>query len=61
VVHSKDKGGYGGEPQSKLIKKKSQFSQMAMGQYWLGKTKLSDWPEMLSKRCKKKLFNKIFY
>jgi len=39
----------------------SQFSQMTMGQYWLCKTKLLDWPEMLSKSChriKKKLKRK---
>jgi len=27
------------------------FPKMTMGQYWLGKIKLSDWPEMLSKSC----------
>jgi len=27
------------------------FSQMTMGQYWLGKTRLSDQPETLSKSC----------
>jgi len=30
-------------------KNKPQLSQTTMGQYWLGKTKLSDQPEMLSK------------
>jgi len=35
----------------KSPKNHPQFSQMTMGQYWLGKTKLSDQPEMLSKSC----------
>jgi len=36
-----------------------QFSQMTMGQYWLGKTKFADQPQMLSKSCHGTL--KIFF
>jgi len=41
VVHSSDEE-VGMAHEVKSPKKHPQFSQMMMGQYWLGKTKLSD-------------------
>jgi len=38
AISSREKEGYGGQPQSKFT---PQFSQMMMGQYWLGKAQTS--------------------
>jgi len=43
----------------KSPEKQPQFPQKTMGQYWLGKTKLSDQPEMLSNSCHR-ILNFIF-
>ena len=60
VVHSRDNQEVGMVHEVKSPKNQPQFSQMTMGQYWLGVSlnKLSDQPEMLSKsfyRIKKNL------
>jgi len=49
VVHSRDDEGVGVAHEVKSPENQPQFSQMTIGQYWLGKTKLSNEPEMLSK------------
>jgi len=41
------------------VENQPQFSQKTMGQYWLGRTKLSDRPEMLSKSCHE-IFKKFY-
>ena len=51
VVHSRDNEEVGVAHEVKLPKIQPQFSQMIMGQYWLGQNKLSGGPEMLSKCC----------
>jgi len=51
VVHSRDDQEVGVAHEVKSPENQPQFSQMTMGQYWLGITKLSDQPEMLSKSC----------
>jgi len=59
VVHSRDDQEVGVAHKVKSPKNQLQFSQMMLGQYWLGKTspnKFSDWPKMLSKSC-----NGIYY
>jgi len=39
VVHSRDDEEVGVAHKVKSLEKQPQFSQMTMGQYWLGKTK----------------------
>jgi len=61
VVHSSDDQEVGVAHE---VKSPENQPQTTMGQYWLGRTKLSDRPEMLSKSCHgilKNLFNGIFY
>jgi len=55
VVHSRDSEEVGVTHEVKSPENQPQFSQMMMGQYWLGKTKLSGRLEMLFKS-----FHRIF-
>ena len=48
VVHSRDYEELGVAHEVKSPKIQPQFSQAAMAQYWLGKTKISGRPKMLS-------------
>jgi len=63
--HNRDDKEVGMAHKVKSPKNQPKFSQTTIGQYWLGKTKLSDQPEMLLKSChgilKKTLLNGIFY
>jgi len=51
VANSRDNQEVGMAHEVKSSKNQPQFFQTTMGQYWLGKTKLSDQPELLSKSC----------
>jgi len=64
VVHSRDYQEVGVTHEVRSPENQPQFSQIAMGQYWLGKTKpkqVSDRPKMLSKGIFYKFVNGMFY
>jgi len=51
VVHSRDDQEVGVAHKVKSPENQLQYSQTTMGQYCLGKIKLSDQPKMISKSC----------
>jgi len=56
VVHSWDNHEVGVAHEVKSPKHQPQFSQTMMGQYWFGKTKLSDDP-----KCFQKVATEFYY
>jgi len=62
VVHSRDYEEVDMAHEVKSPENEPQFSQMMMGQYWLGKTKPKNACfQKVATEFKKKLFNRIFY
>jgi len=65
VVHSRDDEEIGMAHEVKSPKNQPQFSQMMMGQYWLGKTEpkqaFRNAFKKLPRNFKKTLLNGIFY
>jgi len=51
LIHSRDNQEVGMAHEVESAENQPQFSQMMMGQYWLGPNKLSDQPKILSKSC----------
>jgi len=51
MVHSRDDQEVGMAHKVNSPENQPQFSQMMIGQYWLGLNKLPDQPKMLSKSC----------